>query len=102
MPITGQVLGTPARVFDTADIARTVSGYSAGPFEQGQESTMYEFQIPNMTCGHCVKTVTEAVKTADPAAEIKIDLPRHQVQVQSTAPRERLVAQLKEAGYSPA
>jgi copper chaperone len=89
-------------VFDTADIARTVSGYSAGPFEQGQESTMYEFQIPDMTCGHCVKAVTEAIKTADPAAEVKIDLSSHQVQVQSTAPRERLVAQLKEAGYTPA
>ncbi len=63
---------------------------------------MYEFQIPNMTCGHCVKTVTEAVKAADPAAEVKIDLPSHQVQVHSTAPRERLVAQLQEAGYAPA
>jgi copper chaperone len=62
---------------------------------------MYEFQIPNMSCGHCVKAVTEAVKAADPQAQVTIDLPTHHVQVQSAAPREAVVAQLVEAGYTP-
>lgn len=63
---------------------------------------MYQFQIPNMSCGHCVRAITEAVKAADPQAEVKTDLSTHQVQVQSGAPREALVAQLTEAGYAPA
>ena len=63
---------------------------------------MYQFQIPNMSCGHCVRAITEAVKAADPQAEVKTDLSTHQVQVQSTAAREALVAQLTEAGYAPA
>jgi copper chaperone len=62
---------------------------------------MLDFQIPDMTCGHCVKAVTEAVKAADPAAELKIDLPTHRVQVQTAAPREQVVAKLVEAGYTP-
>jgi copper chaperone len=62
---------------------------------------MLDFQIPDMTCGHCVKAVTEAVKAADPAAELQIDLPTHRVQVQTAAPREQVVAKLVEAGYTP-
>ncbi|WP_375337215.1 heavy-metal-associated domain-containing protein, partial [Rhizobium bangladeshense] len=30
------------------------------------ETTMYEFEIQNMTCGHCASTVEKAIKTADP------------------------------------
>jgi copper chaperone len=63
---------------------------------------MIIFEIPDMTCGHCVRAVTEAVKAADPAAEVAIDLASHRVQVQSSAPRATLVAQLTEAGYAPA
>ncbi|MBX3635848.1 MAG: heavy-metal-associated domain-containing protein [Rubrivivax sp.] len=62
---------------------------------------MLDLQIPDMTCGHCVKAVTEAVKAADPAAEVQIDLPTHRVQVQTAAPREQVVARLVEAGYTP-
>ena len=62
---------------------------------------MYQFQIPSMSCGHCVRTITEAVQAVDPAAQVQADLPQHQVQVESTAPRETLVARLTEAGYAP-
>ncbi len=63
---------------------------------------MTEFQIPNMTCGHCVRAITEAVQSVDPAARVVADVPQHRVQVDSTAPREALVASLAEAGYAPA
>jgi len=62
---------------------------------------MQSFELPAMTCGHCVKAVTAAVQAADPAAQVQIDLPTHRLQVQSSAPREALVAQLVEAGYPP-
>ena len=63
---------------------------------------MLEFSIPNMTCGHCVKSVTEAVKAAARAARVDIDLPTHRVQVQTSVPRDAVVARLADAGYAPA
>ncbi|CAD5371890.1 Copper chaperone [Rubrivivax sp. A210] len=62
---------------------------------------MIQFEVPDMTCGHCVRSVTEAVKAADPAAEVAIDLPSHRVQVNSTLPREVIAAQIVEAGFTP-
>lgn len=63
---------------------------------------MLSFQIPNMTCGHCVRAVTEAVQAIDPAATVQADLPTHQVSVDTTAAREAVVAELAKAGYQPA
>ena len=60
-----------------------------------------EFNIPAMSCGHCVRAITEAVQQADPAAQVTVDLPTKQVTVQSTQPRDALAHALKEAGYAP-
>jgi copper chaperone len=62
---------------------------------------MLSFEIPEMSCGHCVRAITEAVHAADPAARVEADLPSHRVQVETTATREAVVAQLVEAGYAP-
>lgn len=63
---------------------------------------MIELQIPNMSCGHCVRAITEAVKSADPAAKVEIDLAARRVQVDTQLARDALVAHLTEAGYAPA
>ncbi len=63
---------------------------------------MLDLQIPNMTCGHCVRAVTEAVKSADPDAKVVIDLPTHKVQIETQAPPAAVLAKLAEAGYAPA
>ncbi len=31
---------------------------------------MQNFKVSGMTCGHCVRAVTEAVKDVDPAASV--------------------------------
>jgi copper chaperone len=49
-----------------------------------------------------VRVVTEAVKAADPEAKVEIDLPTHQVRIDTRAERAAVVAQLSEAGYEPA
>ena len=36
---------------------------------------MTEFQIQNMTCGHCAGVVTKAVQAVDPKATLDFDLP---------------------------
>lgn len=62
----------------------------------------HEFSIPNLSCGHCVRAVTEAVKAADPAAEVKADTATRQVQVQTALPRAAVAEALAQAGYAPA
>jgi copper chaperone len=63
---------------------------------------MIELQLPDMTCGHCVKTVTTTVQKLDPAAKVECDLPTHQVRIDTTLPRERVVQALAIEGYPAA
>lgn len=63
---------------------------------------MIEFKVPDMTCGGCVASVTKALKAADPACEVKVDLASKQVQVDSTKSRDELVAVVADAGFTPA
>ncbi|WP_147482136.1 heavy-metal-associated domain-containing protein, partial [Pseudomonas syringae] len=45
---------------------------------------MQLFTVQGMTCGHCVRAVTEAIKNDDPAAEVQVELASKQVKVQSS------------------
>ena len=63
---------------------------------------MLSFNIPNMTCGHCVRAITQAVLAVDPAAQVQADVPTKLVEVDTTATRDSVVARLVEAGYQPA
>jgi copper chaperone len=61
-----------------------------------------EFTLPTMTCGHCVRTVTDAIQQLDPDAKVTIDLPSHKLQVATAQSAEAVKAALIEAGYEPA
>lgn len=63
---------------------------------------MIEFKLPQMSCGHCVRSVTEAVQSVDPQAEVKVDLGAKTAQVESKAQRDAIARALAEAGYQPA
>ena len=63
---------------------------------------MHEFSLPAMSCGHCVRAVTEAAREVDPQARVEVDLAGKQAKVESQLPRERFAEALKEAGYTPA
>lgn len=63
---------------------------------------MIAFEVNDMTCGHCVSALTQALKAADQNATVQIDLARHRVQVESSAADEQTLAEaIKEAGYTP-
>ena len=66
------------------------------------EPTVIEFTLPTMTCGHCVRTVTETVQRIDPSAELQIDLPNHLVRIDSTQTAQQFSLALAEEGYAPA
>ena len=63
---------------------------------------MIELKLPDMTCGHCVKTVTTTVQKLDPAAKVDCDLAEHRVRIDTALPRERVVQALAIEGYPAA
>ena len=63
------------------------------------ETMMQTFTVTGMTCGHCEKAVSQAIKQLDPQAEVSIDRAANTVQVQSTAARELLSHAIAEEGY---
>lgn len=60
------------------------------------------FDVQGMTCQHCVRAVTEAVKRVDAGARVEVDLAAGRVAVDSAAPRERLAEAMREEGYTVA
>lgn len=63
---------------------------------------MIAFEVNDMTCGHCVSTITKALKATDKDAKVQIDLATHRVQVEPTsADAEELEEAIKDAGYTP-
>lgn len=65
---------------------------------------MQTFNVQGMSCGHCVKAITQAVQARDPAANVQVDLGAKTVRVQSSLPVDTVVEVIKEEGYevSPA
>lgn len=65
-------------------------------------SNPHSFQVQGMTCGHCVRAVTQALQQLDPAAEVKVDLATGRVEVESARPREALARAIQDEGYTVA
>lgn len=65
--------------------------------------TTQQFDVQGMTCGHCERAVTQAVRAADPDATVTIDRAAGRVEVANTrASRATLVAAIAEEGYTVA
>ena len=63
---------------------------------------MITFEVNDMTCGHCVSTISKALKSVDSRIEFTIDLPRRLVVVSSIdADPQALQDAIADAGYSP-
>lgn len=58
------------------------------------------FHVPQMTCGHCVRTLRHAVETAFPQSTVDVDLTRREVEVSDAAP-DRLAEVIRAVGYEP-
>lgn len=60
---------------------------------------MQLFNVQGMTCGHCVRAVTEAIKTQEPTAEVQVELASKQVKVQSSLSPEQIIGLINQEGY---
>ncbi len=57
--------------------------------------------IEDMTCGGCVRGVTNAIQTLDAGASVAADLDTRDVEITTTAPRPEIDAALIKAGFTP-
>lgn len=63
---------------------------------------MIAFEVNDMSCGHCVSSITKAVQAVDPQARVDIDLASRRVQIApAQADAERLGNAIREAGFTP-
>ncbi len=63
---------------------------------------MTTFEVKDMTCGHCVSTITKAVTAVDSGAKVQIDLATHRVTIDQTeADAAELSRAIEQAGYTP-
>ncbi len=63
---------------------------------------MLQFIIPSMSCGHCVKSITQAINLLDANASVSADPAGKKVSVTTSAAEAAVIAALTEAGYPPA
>lgn len=64
---------------------------------------MVSFSISDMTCGHCVASITRAVKALAPDARLNFDLATHRIDIESTGTDASALGDtIRDAGYTPA
>lgn len=60
---------------------------------------MTTLSVPDMTCGHCKASVTQALTALPGAAQVEVDLPAKTVRVEGTADPAAMVRALDEIGF---
>jgi copper chaperone len=58
------------------------------------------FNVTGMTCGHCEKAVSQAIKSVDPQALVQIDRAQNQVVVDTEQSRENVARAIADEGYT--
>lgn len=58
-----------------------------------------QFQIDDMTCGSCVRHVTRAIQSVDPAATVEADTVARQITVSTSAESSAILEALAIDGY---
>lgn len=61
---------------------------------------MFMLIIPDMTCNHCIKTISAAVATVDAKAELAFELDERRLTVTTSVPRTELIEAIRKTGYS--
>ena len=63
---------------------------------------MISFEVMDMTCGHCVASITRAVQALDAQARVQVDLATHRVDIDGARTDEtQLKAAISDAGFTP-
>jgi copper chaperone len=60
---------------------------------------MQVFNVQGMSCGHCVRAITQVLQAEDPAASVRIDLAAKEVGVESRLTAEQVISLISAEGY---
>lgn len=60
---------------------------------------MYELNVGDMTCMHCVATIKQAVLEVDAQAKVEVDLAAKTVRIVSVETLDALVCAIEDAGF---
>ena len=60
---------------------------------------MQIFKVQSMTCGHCVRAITQAVQARDPSASVEVRLAEGEVRVESGLSSKELIDVISAEGY---
>lgn len=60
---------------------------------------MHTFTLPDISCNHCAKAITNAIHEIDANAIVAVDVAAKTVTVESTLTRESIAAALVAEGY---
>ncbi|MCC4293425.1 MULTISPECIES: heavy-metal-associated domain-containing protein [Brevundimonas] len=59
-----------------------------------------QFHVENMTCGSCVKHITQAIATVDPDARLEADTVSRTISVTTVADADAIQKALADDGYT--
>ncbi len=63
---------------------------------------MITLKVPDMTCGHCARSVTGAITTVDPSARVEVDLASKRVAIEGARVDEAACrSAIAAAGFTP-
>jgi copper chaperone len=65
-----------------------------------RSNNMQRFNVQGMTCSHCVRAITQALQSSDPAADVQVDLTSGEVRVESTLTAEVIISLISAEGYA--
>jgi copper chaperone len=57
------------------------------------------FTVSGMTCGGCIKAVTRAIQSADPNAQVKVDLSTQSIELQTVLSTSEAQNLIEDAGF---
>lgn len=64
--------------------------------------TVVQLSVPDMTCGHCAASISQAIQKLDVAASVAVDLPAKRVRVETALlDAKHIMAALEDAGFTP-
>ena len=58
-----------------------------------------KFTVSGMTCGGCINAVTRAIQSADPNAQVKVDLPTQSIELQTVLSTSEAQNLIEDAGF---
>lgn len=60
---------------------------------------MQQFKVSGMSCGHCVRAITQAIQMLDQAAKVEVDLAAGLVRVEGSLNAGQIQTAIREEGY---